>query len=115
MSVVADRDALKLKLRSILHACPEEPEQHPSASRAATDYVDVYGPQVRADLSHRAVFHAISRCSFVGMLFEVLLRRSQARASANYKKDNVRLQDAQSLLTWIHADSNPPSWIFVKV
>eukprot|EP00892_Ulva_mutabilis_P007171 jgi/Ulvmu1/4826/UM020_0111.1 len=82
MSVISDREALKLKLQGIQDACPEEGEQCRPARPVAKGYVDVYGPQ--------------------------------AVASTRYKKENLRLQDAQHLLTWIHADSNAPNWIFVK-
>lgn len=67
MSLLAEREALKLKLQSIQDVCPEPAEHCHPATSVAKGYVDVYGPQVRFPVPcsrtnlHLFMFHDFQR------------------------------------------------------
>lgn len=127
---MTDREALKTKLRAVVYSEGEAAKNSKHGSAAATSgptvpddesaqahsqaFVNVYGQNVCPQCTtcvhccqRSVVVHLAASIRAPGLL--------QARAKVEIKKESVRLNDVQQLLTWVLGDAMSPTWAFIQV
>lgn len=139
MTAVTDRDALKKKLREVLDSqevSPDEaapktdsaactsgqsPDDGNSAQAHSQAFVNIYGENVRSETVQEAnVCSPVRKRSAANIAYRTVTtadwcRVMQARAKVEIKKESVRLNDVQQLLTWVLGDGMSPTWAFIRV